>query len=129
MFVLTRLTSESTDVLAFYLVPSLVLTGLGLGCVIPPTAGLATTGMRGHDIGAASAAYNAAQQLGAALGTALLNTIATSTTASYLATSASASASASAAASVHGYTTALAVALGILLTAACVVGALTRRQS
>ncbi|MCP3798118.1 MFS transporter [Allokutzneria sp. A3M-2-11 16] len=55
---------------------ALVLTGLGLGLVMPPTASLATAGLRGHDIGAASAAYNAAQQLGAALGTALLNTAA-----------------------------------------------------
>lgn len=55
MFVLTRLTSESTDVLPLYLVSALVLTGLGLGCVISPTASLATLGIHRHDIGAASA--------------------------------------------------------------------------
>ncbi|MBN6033638.1 MFS transporter [Amycolatopsis sp. 195334CR] len=103
------------------LVPALLLTGLGLGCVLPPTASLATAGMRGHDIGAASAAYNAAQQLGAALGVALLNTIASSATTSR-----------SPEALVHGYTTALTVALGILLVAACVASPLitvhTRRS-
>ncbi|WP_236809137.1 MFS transporter [Amycolatopsis albispora] len=84
------------------LVPALVLTGLGLGCVLPPTASLATAGTRGHDIGAASAAYNASQQLGAALGVALLNTIAVSATT----------------------TAGLTVAVGILLVAACVTGPL-----
>ncbi|WP_158879452.1 MFS transporter [Amycolatopsis anabasis] len=74
MFVLTWLTPQSTGVLPGYLAPALVLTGLGLGCVMSPTASLATADLRGDDIGAASAAYNAAQQLGAALGTALLNT-------------------------------------------------------
>ncbi|GAA2813880.1 MFS transporter [Saccharopolyspora taberi] len=97
MFLLTR---EP----ALYLVPALVLTGLGLGCVMSPTASLATAGVRGEDIGAASAAYNAAQQLGAALGTALLNTIAVSS-------------SPEGTTSVHGYTTALGFAAGILVVA------------
>ncbi|UZJ30957.1 MFS transporter [Streptomyces endophytica] len=121
MLILTRLTPQSTDVLPLHLVPALVLTGIGLGCVIPPTAGLATAGVTGHDIGAASAAYNASQQLGAALGTALLNTIAAGTTATYLASARHAT---STAASVHGYTTALTVGFGILLVAACVTAPL-----
>ncbi|MCT2589095.1 MFS transporter [Streptomyces sp. N2-109] len=122
MLILTRLTPDSSHVLPLYLVPALVLTGLGLGCVMPPTAILATADMRGHDIGAASAAYNASQQLGAALGTALLNTLAASATASYLATHRQATPDA---ASVHGYTTALTVAFAILLAAACLTAALT----
>ncbi|MGW7086904.1 MFS transporter [Streptomyces sp. NPDC054871] len=122
MFLLTRLTSQSTDVLPLYLVPALILTGLGLGCVLPPTASLATADMPPHEIGAAAAAYNASQQLGAALGTALLNTVAASATASYL----TSTTDAMPAASVHGYTTALMVAFGILLAAACVSAALLR---
>ncbi|MEE4423130.1 MFS transporter [Streptomyces bugieae] len=121
MFILTRLTPQSTDVLPLHLVPALVLTGVGLGCVIPPTAGLATAGVTGHDIGAASAAYNASQQLGAALGTALLNTIAAGAAATYPASARNAT---STAASVHGYTTALTVGFGILLVAACVTAPL-----
>ncbi|WP_243707953.1 MFS transporter [Micromonospora sp. KC606] len=121
MLILTRLTAQTTDVLPLYLAPAMVLTGLGLGCVIPPTAILATTGMRGHDTGAASATYNAAQQLGAALGIALLNTIATSATAAYLRTTTAATPGA---ASVHGYTTALTVAFGILVATACVAAPL-----
>lgn len=116
MLILTRLPAGDTDVFALYLLPALALTGLGLGCVLPPTAGLATEGMRGHDIGAASAAYNAAQQLGAALGTALLNTLAASATAAYLVSRPHPRPDAAA---VHGYTTALTVAFVILLAAAC----------
>ncbi|MFS7879130.1 MFS transporter [Streptomyces asiaticus] len=122
MFILTRLTPQSTHVLPLYLAPALVLTGLGLGCVIPPTAALATAGTRRADIGAASAAYNASQQLGAALGTALLNTIAAGATASSLL---SARHTTPSSASVHGYTTALTVAFGILLAAACIAAPLT----
>ncbi|MFI6291091.1 MFS transporter [Nonomuraea sp. NPDC050790] len=101
LFVLTRLGHDSAGVLGAHLLPALVLTGLGLGCVLPPTAALATAGLRGHDVGAASAAYNAAQQLGAALGTALLNTVA-----------------AGHAAAVPGYVAAMGLALAILLAAA-----------
>ncbi|MGR3935970.1 MFS transporter [Streptomyces sp. BRA346] len=128
MFVLTRLTPQSTDILPLHLVPALVLTGLGLGCVMPPTASLATADLHRNDVGAASAAYNASQQLGAALGTALLNTIAASATAAHLA---SAPDTTPTAASVHGYTTALTVGFGILLAAACVAAgcaAPARRQ-
>ncbi|MEU6915336.1 MFS transporter [Streptomyces olindensis] len=126
MFILTRLTPQSTDILPQYLAPALVLTGLGLGCVMPPTASLATAKMHQHDIGAAAAAYNAAQQLGAALGTALLNTIAASTTASYLAAPHHATPTA---ASVHGYTAALTVAFGILLATACIAAPLTTTRT
>lgn len=118
MFVLTLLTPESTNVFALHLVPALVLTGLGLGCVMPPTASLATAGIAGHEVGAASAAYNAAQQIGAALGTALLNSIATSTAASH-------PDAGSHAATVHGYTTALTFGFGILVAAALIAAPLT----
>ncbi|MDA3643227.1 MFS transporter [Saccharopolyspora indica] len=121
MFVLTLLTPESTNV-ALHLVPALALTGLGLGCVLPPTASLATAGIAGHEVGAASAAYNAAQQIGAALGTALLNSIATSAAASH-------PDAGSHVASVHGYTTALTVGFGILAAAALIAAPLTASRS
>nr|WP_262401952.1 MFS transporter [Actinomadura sp. CNU-125] len=125
MLLLTGLPPDDTDVFVRYLVPAMVLTGLGLGCVMPPTAALATEGMRGHDIGAAAAAYNAAQQLGAALGTALLNTLAASAGAAYLAAHRSAAPDAVA---VHGYTTALAVAAAVLAVAGCLTAALILRR-
>ncbi len=126
MLVLTRLTPHSTDILPVYLVPALVLTGLGLGLVLPPTAALATAGMHHHEIGAASAAYNASQQLGAALGTALLNTVAASASASYLAEHGHVT---QVAASVHGYTAALTVAFGILVAAVCLVAPLRAKRN
>ncbi|GAA4234145.1 MFS transporter [Actinomadura meridiana] len=115
MLLLTQLAADSTHVFGVFLVPALVLTGLGIGLVMPPTASLATAATDPQDIGAAAAAYNAAQQLGAALGTALLNTLAASAAASYLADHPRAVPDAAA---VHGYTTALAVAFAILLAAA-----------
>ncbi|WP_433474621.1 MFS transporter [Spirillospora sp. CA-142024] len=125
MLILTRLTADGADVFVRHLLPALVLTGLGLGCVMPPTAASATEGMRGHDIGAASAAYNAAQQLGAALGTALLNTLAAGAT--YLASHPRAS---DAAVAVHGYTAALTIASAMLLAAACLtVPLITARRA
>lgn len=128
MFLLTGLEAGTANVLPLYLVPAMVLTGLGLGLVITPTAILATTGMQGHEIGAASATYNACQQLGAALGIALLNTVATTATASYLAEGSGVSSNA---ASVHGYTVALAVAGAILIGCAVITAPLlkVRRRS
>ncbi|TDD96673.1 MFS transporter [Actinomadura rubrisoli] len=126
MLLLTRLTAGSEHVLPLYLAPALILTGLGLGCVMPPTASLATANMPWQDIGAASAAYNASQQLGAALGTALLNTVAATATASYLSKTAH---PAPTAATVHGYTTALAVAFAILLAAAAIAAYLTKTRT
>jgi EmrB/QacA subfamily drug resistance transporter len=127
MLLLTGITADTADVLQRHLLPAMVLTGLGLGLVITPTAILATTGMQGHAIGAASATYNAAQQLGAALGIALLNTIATSAATSFVASHPGAEPDAAA---VHGYTTALTVAAGILIAAALITAALlmTRRR-
>ncbi|MGW0517147.1 MFS transporter [Crossiella sp. NPDC003009] len=78
LFVLTWLTPDSPHALPLYLLPALVLTGLGLGCVLPPTAILATAEAAPDQLGSASASYHACQQLGAALGTALLNTVVTS---------------------------------------------------
>ncbi|MGW4033171.1 MFS transporter [Streptomyces sp. NPDC004838] len=124
VYVLTRLTAETTHVLPLYLTPALVLTGLGLGCILASTAGLATAGLPGSDIGTAAAAYNASQQLGAALGTALFNTVAASATATYLAT---AGQDARTRAAVHGYTTALAVVCGILLATALLAAVLSPR--
>jgi EmrB/QacA subfamily drug resistance transporter len=119
--ILTRLTPQTADVLPLYLTPALLLTGLGLGCVLSPTASLATAHLRPHDIGAAAATYNAAQQLGAALGTALFNTVATSAAAAHLAAQQDAI---HAAASVYGYATALTMAFGILAATACIAAAL-----
>jgi predicted MFS family arabinose efflux permease len=118
VLILTRLTPHTTDVLGLHLAPALALTGLGLGCVLSPTASLATAAVRPADVGAASATYNAAQQLGAALGTALFNTVATSVAATHL------PAAGRTAAVVDGYTAALTVAFGVLVATACIAALL-----
>ncbi|WP_246019159.1 MFS transporter [Saccharothrix australiensis] len=119
--VLTRLPPQGVDVLWSHLLPALVLTGLGLGCVLPPTAALATSAVRPEDTGAASATYHAVQQLGAALGTALLNTVAAGAAGTHLAAHPDA---APVEAQVHGYTTALTAATAILLAAVLVTAPL-----
>jgi EmrB/QacA subfamily drug resistance transporter len=54
------------------LLPALFLNGLGIGlCLVPATA-VAVTGVRGHQLGAASGLINAAQQVGGAVGLAAL---------------------------------------------------------
>ncbi|MET7473270.1 MFS transporter [Streptomyces sp. NPDC005648] len=72
--------SYVTDIL-----PTLVLTGLGLGLVMAPSMSLATAGVDAKDSGVASATVNAMQQIGGSIGTALLNTLATSAATDYLA--------------------------------------------
>ncbi|WP_193072421.1 MFS transporter [Brevibacterium sp. FME37] len=123
--VLTFLDAESTNVLPIYLVPAMVLTGLGMGLVIAATASTATEGVAVHELGAASAAYNASQQLGAAIGVALLNTVAVISSTAYQATGAASDDGAI----IHGYTTALTVSTGVLVAAAILAGLLLRRRS
>lgn len=123
--VLVFLNAASTNVMAVYLVPAMVLTGLGMGLVITATASMATEGVAVHEIGAASAAYNASQQLGAAIGVALLNTVAVISSAAYR-TSGAASGDGDI---IHGYTTALAGSAGVLVAAAILAGILLRHKS
>ncbi|MET7695169.1 MFS transporter [Streptomyces sp. NPDC005483] len=67
------------------ILPTLVVTGLGLGLVLPPAMSLAVAGVDAKDSGVASATVNAMQQVGGSIGTALLNTLATSAATDYLA--------------------------------------------
>ena len=110
MLLLTRLTPASTyagDVL-----PSLMLTGLGMGCIFPSAFSTGTLGVKRTDAGVASAMINTSQQVGGSVGTALLSTIFASAAAGYASTHLKA-AGLTAAAAVHGYTTGFAWAAGI----------------
>jgi MFS family permease len=69
--------SYAADVL-----PSIVLSSLGMGAVFMPLTLIATTGLDDEDQGLASGLFNTSQQIGGALGLAVLSTLATSKTSS-----------------------------------------------
>jgi EmrB/QacA subfamily drug resistance transporter len=56
--------------------PSIILTSLGLGAVFVPLTLIATTGLEDTDQGLASGLFNTSQQVGGALGLAILSTLA-----------------------------------------------------
>jgi len=103
MVLFTRLTPHGDY--ATQVLPGLILTGLGMGCIFAPAFSTATLGVKNHDAGIASAMVNTSQQVGGSVGTALLSTIFASAAAGYAATHIHSAAVANAA-SIHGYTTA-----------------------
>ncbi len=62
--------------------PSIVLSSLGMGAVFMPLTLIATTGLADSDQGLASGLFNTSQQVGGALGLAVLSTLAASKTSS-----------------------------------------------
>jgi len=58
--------------------PSILLSSLGMGAVFMPLTLIATTGLDDQDQGLASGLFNTSQQIGGALGLAALSTLATS---------------------------------------------------
>ncbi|UZN59874.1 MFS transporter [Streptomyces albus subsp. chlorinus] len=127
MLILTQLEVDSSNVFLVYLTPAMILTGLGLGCLLAAATNMATVELGHAEAGVASAAYNTVQQVGAAFGTALLNSIATSVTGDYLKEHGAGPESVNAG-TVHGYTVALWVAFGILLAGAVAVALFSRRR-
>ncbi len=69
--------SYAVDVL-----PSILLSSLGMGAVFMPLTLIATTGLADEDQGLASGLFNTSQQIGGALGLAVLSTLAASKTSS-----------------------------------------------
>jgi EmrB/QacA subfamily drug resistance transporter len=61
--------------------PSIIVSSLGMGAVFMPLTLVATTGLEDEDQGLASGLFNTSQQIGGALGLAILSTIAASKTA------------------------------------------------
>ena len=110
MLLLTQLTPTSsygTGVL-----PTLLVLGVGMGCIFAPTFSTATLGVASNEAGIASAMVNTSQQIGGSIGTSLLSTIYASAVTSYL-TSHPPVRGFAAAAQVHGDTTAFWWAAGI----------------
>jgi EmrB/QacA subfamily drug resistance transporter len=60
--------------------PSIILSSLGMGAVFMPLTLIATTGLEDSDQGLASGLFNTSQQIGGALGLAVLSTLAASKT-------------------------------------------------
>ena len=110
MLLLTRLAPGAGY--ASHVLPSLLIIGLGMGCIFAPAFSTATLGIDGSEAGVASAMVNTSQQVGGSVGTALLSTIFASATAAY-ASSHAGTPGLNNAATIHGYTTAFAWAAGI----------------
>jgi EmrB/QacA subfamily drug resistance transporter len=64
--------------------PGLLITGVGMGCIFAPTFSAATLGVASNEAGIASAMVNTSQQIGGSVGTSLLSTIYASAVAGYL---------------------------------------------
>ena len=103
MLVFTQLTPHAAYIT--HVLPGLLLTGVGMGCIFAPAFSTATLGVKNSDAGIASAMVNTSQQVGGSVGTALLSTIFASAAASFASGHARTAGLASAA-SIHGYTTA-----------------------
>jgi MFS family permease len=118
MYSFTRLGVHSGY--APHILPGLIVTGLGLGLIVPPSLSAATLGVQQHQVGVAAALANTSQQIGGSIGAALLSTIFASARRHYLSSHHGGSQLAATAA-VHGYTTAFwwaagIFALGLVLT-------------
>jgi EmrB/QacA subfamily drug resistance transporter len=110
---------------AAWILPALVVIGLGLGLVFGCGLNTATYGAAPTDAGVASALVNTCQQVGGSIGTALLNTIAASALSSYLVTHGH-SPSALAGAAVHSYVVAFWVSCAIFAGSAVVCALVLR---
>ena len=110
MLTLTRLSPGAGY--ASHVLPALLITGVGMGCIFAPAFSTATLGIDGSEAGIASAMVNTSQQVGGSVGTALLSTLFASAAGAYATAHVHARDVADAAA-IHGYTVAFAWAAGI----------------
>jgi EmrB/QacA subfamily drug resistance transporter len=100
--------------------PSILLSSLGMGAVFMPLTLIATTGLDDADQGLASGLFNTSQQIGGALGLAALSTLATSKSSS--------AGGSSTHALVVGFHWAFAGGAAVMVVALAVMVALLRRR-
>jgi EmrB/QacA subfamily drug resistance transporter len=112
LFWFSFLTPESGY--ASHILGPLLMIGLGMGTAMSTSINTATLGVEPGDAGVASATVNTMQQVGGSVGTALLSSIAGTATAGFVGPPL--------AAAMYGYTTAFAVAAGLFVVGAVVVG-------
>jgi EmrB/QacA subfamily drug resistance transporter len=108
-----------------HVLPSLLVLGVGMGCVFAPAFQSATYGVAPTDAGIASAMVNVGQQIGGSIGTAMLSSIFASAVSAYAAGRLPTPENQQAAA-VHGYRIAFWVSAGIFALGAIVVRTLMR---
>jgi EmrB/QacA subfamily drug resistance transporter len=121
--VLTR--TNATSNYAAWLLPGLILLGMGIGSAGVVAIAIGQQGVEPRDAGTAGAMNNVSQQVGSAIGIALLSTFAASATSRYL-TQHPAGAHAAVQATVHGFTVGYWWAAGLYFSAAVICGALIR---
>ncbi|MER6085749.1 MFS transporter [Streptomyces sp. NPDC001833] len=107
--------------------PQLIITGLGLGLVMPAAMQLGTGGVTADEAGVASATVNAMQQVGGSIGTALLNTLAASAATDYLAGKDATNKLVQAQATIESYTTAFWWSAGMFAAGAVIAFLLFRK--
>src|ERR1019366_5963085 len=121
-FLLSQLTTTSSYY--SHVMPSTIITSLGLGLAFVSLASTALFNVEGRDTGAASAVLSSSQQLGGSFGTAIQNTIVVSSGASFVAAAlhkgAKLDASLKAAGQVHGIDQAFRFGAAIFVVAAVV---------
>jgi EmrB/QacA subfamily drug resistance transporter len=110
MLLLTRLAPDASY--TSHVLPSLLILGVGMGCIFAPSFSTATLGVDGSEAGVASAMVNTSQQVGGSVGTALLSTLFASAASTYAASHIGAFRLSDAAA-IHGDTVAFSWAAGI----------------
>jgi EmrB/QacA subfamily drug resistance transporter len=123
---LTRLGAHSSYV--GYILPSVLLTGAGLGFIFAPVADTGTSGVPPQDTGVASATLNSGNQIGGSTGTSLLNSIFAGAITGYIAAHARLihGPQLAALAAVHGYTVTFWVTAGIYASGVVICGLLMR---
>jgi predicted MFS family arabinose efflux permease len=115
--------ADASSHYAAWVLPGLILAGIGIGSAIVSAVALAQLGAEPRDAGAAGALNNVAQQLGAALGIAVISTFVATATGNYLADHGSAAA---VDATVHGFAVGFWWAAGAFWAGALISGALIR---
>jgi len=107
-----------------YLLPPLLIFGIGGGLTLPALASLAMSGATPADAGLASGLFNTTQQIGAALGVAVLSTLAAAQARSLHATGVGGTAALAA-----GYHLAFAIGTGLAVAAIIVTAAVFWRRT
>ncbi|MFJ9843359.1 MFS transporter [Kitasatospora sp. NPDC101155] len=108
--------------------PPLLVLGLGLGLIFGPGQNAATSGVRSHEAGVASAMVNITQQIGGAIGLAAFSSLDTMATSHYLTAHAATAAETATrtAATLAGYHFVFWVAAALFLAGALLTAALFR---